>query len=235
MFSKRSLVWSGIAEERISVVPYGIDTVRFQPASQVHDGRFKVLFIGQRVARKGLRSLLRVWKKIRPKNAELIVAGGHQANEGVFGDFRGDFTDIPRMSPDALVALYQSADVFVLPSLAEGFGHVYLESLACGTPILCTVNTGAADLVVEGVNGWVIPSGCADALESRLAWILEHRNDVRAMRSAARASVEPYTWTRFRASVRQYARECTGSAKTQAGLPGLSGRFSPRQLVAGTR
>jgi glycosyltransferase involved in cell wall biosynthesis len=222
-FSKRSLVWSGIPAERISVVPYGVDTTRFEPAdvTTVDDRSFKVLFVGQRVARKGLRTLLRLWKKLQPRNAELILAGGHQSNEHIMADFHGLYTDIPRMSDKALMRLYKGADAFVLPSLAEGFGHVYLEALACGTPVLCTENTGAADLVVNGENGWTIPAGDADALEAQLLWMLGHREEVRAMRNAARASAERHTWFSFRESVREIACDTAARCKT---------RLSPRQF-----
>ena len=222
-FTKRSLCWSGIAPERISVIPYGVDTELFRPAAGVRSGTFKVLFVGQRMARKGLRALLRVWKQIAPADAELILGGGHQADAQLLHGFEGMYTDVPRMNEQALVRLYQSADVFVLPSIAEGFGHVYLEALACGTPVLCTENTGAADLVVQGKSGWVLPAGDATALEAQLRWILQHREQVRAMSPAARACAEQYTWPAFRASVRSIscavaavAAERT-RAKTSAG------------------
>ena len=204
-FTKRSLCWSGIDPERISVVPYGVDLEVFRTREIATRDRFKVLFVGQRVARKGLRALLRTWKKLAPENAELILAGGHQRDAQLLCGFEGCYTDIPRVTEGALVALYQDADLFVLPSLAEGFGHVYLEALACGTPVLCTENTGAADFVSSGVNGWVIPAGDAEALEFRLDWALTHREEVRSMRPAARACAERYSWSAFRASVREIA------------------------------
>jgi glycosyltransferase involved in cell wall biosynthesis len=232
-FSKRSLVWSGIPQERISVVPYGVDINRFEPTDAPNDRMFKVLFVGQRVARKGLRTLLRVWKRLQPKDAELLLAGGHHENSQVLADFRGSYTDIPRVSDVALAALYRMADAFVLPSLAEGFGHVYLEALACGTPVLCTENTGAADLVVNGENGWTIPAGDPDALESQLVWILSHRDEVRAMRKAARASAEHYTWSGFRRSVREIACRSAARCEPHSGVAAQFGSAFGKWVAEG--
>jgi len=78
--------------------------------------------------------LLSVWNKLKPSGARLIVAGGHVRDNTIFPAFAGSYEEILRISLSELVALYQNADVFVLPSVAEGFGHVYLESLACSTP-----------------------------------------------------------------------------------------------------
>src|SRR5215510_8459243 len=56
-----------------------------------------------------------------------------------------------RLSFPELAALYQQHDLFVMPSLIEGFGLVYLEAMGQGLPIVCTENTGGADIISDGV------------------------------------------------------------------------------------
>ena len=62
----------------------------------------------------------------------------------------------PSVSASELVEAYQDADLFVFPSIAEGFGQVLLEALACGLPILTTTHTAAPDIIRDGEHGFII-------------------------------------------------------------------------------
>jgi glycosyltransferase involved in cell wall biosynthesis len=201
-FTRRSLMESGVSADKITVIPYGVASETFQYGFPDKDAPLKVLYVGQKVARKGLRTLLRVWRQLQPANANLVLAGGHVRNDSVLDGYDGIYTEAPRISIAGLVRLFQQADLFVLPSLAEGFGHVYLEALSCGVPIVCTENTGAADIIKNGESGWILPAGDAVALADCLSWATAHRSQLREMRSAARAVAEKYSWTRFRQGIR---------------------------------
>lgn len=203
-FSKRSLIEGGVEPERIGVVPYGIDSDLFKFGRPKKDAPFTALFVGQKVARKGPRSLVRAWKELGLRSARLIVAGGHVRDQSLLSGFEGVYEEVPRTGLRQLIELYQQADVFVLPSVAEGFGHVYLEALSCGTPILCTGNTGGADVIQEGLDGWIVPVGDRAAIRDRLAWCASHRSIVQEMRESARRTGEMHTWGRFREKIRAF-------------------------------
>jgi glycosyltransferase involved in cell wall biosynthesis len=64
---------------------------------------------------------------------------------------------LPGLPHGRLAARLQSADVFVLPSLEDGFARTVAEALACGLPAVVTPNTGARDLIEPGVNGEIVP------------------------------------------------------------------------------
>jgi glycosyltransferase involved in cell wall biosynthesis len=120
VFTRRSLVSSGISAHKISVIPYGINSEVFQFGRPSVDQPMKALYVGQKVARKGLRMLLRVWQQLQPANARLILAGGHVRDQSVLQGFEQIYTETPRIGTGDLVRLFQDADVFVLPSLAAG-------------------------------------------------------------------------------------------------------------------
>src|SRR5439155_7854716 len=61
------------------------------------------------------------------------------------------------LAHDRLAAHLRRADVFILPSLEDGFARTVTEALACGLPVITTPNTGASDLVQPGVNGEIVP------------------------------------------------------------------------------
>jgi glycosyltransferase involved in cell wall biosynthesis len=107
----------------------------------------------------------------------------------------------PSVTFAELVEAYQQADLFVFPSVVEGFGQVLLEALACGLPILSTTHTAAPDLIEEGIQGFVVEPRRPDLLAQRIEWALQHPTQLAEMRVAARERAQQLTCARFRAGV----------------------------------
>ena len=203
-FTRRTLVENGAPASCVHVAPYGVDLARFRPGDGApHSQRpLRVLFVGTINQRKGIKYLLEAVRALGNGHIELVIRG--RAVDGL--------ELVHRMAPDAdvrlsvshdeLLAAYQSCDLFVFPSLGEGFGHVLIESLACGLPILSTTHTAAPDLITDGEEGFLVAPRRADALSERLEWALTHRPQLARMRRAARAQAETFTWERFRSRIR---------------------------------
>ena len=104
------------------------------------------------------------------------------------------------VSRDELRARYQASHVFVFPSYFEGFGLVLLEAMACGLPVITTDRDRGID-ILDGKTGQLVAAGDMDALVESLRWFSKNRNELPAMRNAARAKAEQYTWRKYRDSV----------------------------------
>ena len=204
-FSRSTLIDNGIPAERIHVIPYGVDNQKFNRTPYPND-RFdrtrplRLLFVGTINQRKGIKYLLDAMRLLHGAKVELKVCGR------VVDDL-SLFSGVPRVTvrpsvgwPDLLKA-YASADLFVFPSLAEGFGHVLLEALASGLPIVTTPRTAGPDLITEGVEGFVIPAGSAEAIADRIEWAVANRSLLADMSFAARRRAELFSWSRFRSTV----------------------------------
>jgi len=89
-------------------------------------------------------------------------------------------------------------DLVALPSIAEGFGLVILEAMACGVPVLCTTSTGGADFIVHRQNGLLIEPGSSEAIQRELEWALTHRDELFQMGQAARLEAAKHTWAAYR-------------------------------------
>ena len=203
-FTKRSLLENNVAAETITVIPYGVDLEHFHPrpgSSEVTKGRLELLFVGRINQRKGIRYLLDALRSFAPEEVHLTVCGRVVDDLKLFEEFGAQVTVRPSVSSDELVAAYQAADLFVFPSVAEGFGQVLLEALACGLPILSTTHTAAPDLIDDGVEGFIVEPGRVPALVERMQWALAHRAELAAMHAAARAKAECFPWDRFRSKV----------------------------------
>jgi glycosyltransferase involved in cell wall biosynthesis len=204
-FTRRTLIENGTAPNSISVIPYGIDLRRFSPASasqrSASSGKLRLLFVGIINQRKGIKYLLEALKLTGNKNIELTVCGRVVDDLSIFKPFASQVTVRPSVSFPELVNAYQQSDLFVFPSVAEGFAQVLLEALACGLPILSTTNTAAPDLIDDGIQGFVVEPRRPDLLAQRMQWAFDHPTQLNEMRAAARLRAEHFTWERFRAGI----------------------------------
>lgn len=208
-FTRQTLVENGIPEQSVHVIPYGVNLERFappRPAARTENGdRFKLLFVGTITQRKGITYLLEALKMLAHRNVELTVCGRVIDDLSLFKAFP-QVNIRPSVSASELLDAYRTSDLFVFPSLAEGFGHVLLESLACGLPILTTTSTAAPDLITNGVEGFIVEPRRPQQLAERIEWAMLHRRQLAEMRLAARYAAEQWTWARFRHGVRDVVR-----------------------------
>lgn len=196
-YTRQTVVENGVHENRVAVIPYGVDSQFFTPGQPPTDDKLTVLFVGQLVRQKGLHYLLEAWRRLKLPNARLRIVGGNPARvKRLNNNWNVEF--LGRLDWSALRNEYRGADLLCLPSLSDGFGLVVLEAMACGTPALVTKSTGAADLIEEGRNGFVVPPADLDPLTSRLEWASQNRDRLQEMRAQARACAWRYTLPRFR-------------------------------------
>ena len=203
-FTRSTLVEHGTPHDAVHVVPYGVDAQRFtpDPTRQAHTGsKLRLLFVGRINQRKGIKYLLEAIRLLATDQVELTVCGRVVDDLALFRPFADRILIRPDVSAPELLAAYQSADLFVFPSVAEGFGQVLLESLACGLPVLSTTHTAAPDLIESGRQGFVVAPRRPELLAAHMEWALTHRADLFAMRAEARALAEQFTWARFRQGV----------------------------------
>lgn len=200
-FTRKSLIHAGVTPDRIQVIPYGVDCRIFTNVKDSPSGKPKVLFIGQPSPRKGFQNLLDVWERLDNQGAELHIASGSTNNRRELSS-GGPITWYERLALSDLIGLMNRCDLLVLPSIAEGFGHVLLESLSCGLPILCSDATAGPDILRGWDRRFIFAAGDWDGFANRLDYWLANVDRLRKMRDSARHLAEALTWERFRESLR---------------------------------
>ncbi len=174
----------GIADEKLCMVPYAVDNAAFfARADAAHpnrealraslglDQRPIVLFSGKLIARKRPMDLVQAVAQLPPDQRPWALFAGD-------GELRAEIeaagVDTVRVlgfqQQQALPALYDLADIFVLPSEREAWGMVVNEAMTGSTAVICSDRIGSApDLVKPGVTGFTYPVGDVQALAATLA------------------------------------------------------------------
>ena len=104
---------------------------------------------------------------------------------------------IPSCSHREVLAEMASHDVFVFPSLFEGFGLVLLEAMAMGLPIITTPHTAGPDLITDGVEGFIVPIRSSAAIAEKLDELRRDPARRAAMSEQARVRARQFTWENY--------------------------------------
>ncbi len=195
----------GLTEDRLHVIYSGVDLTAYNPALReewrarkraelgIADSAMVFLFVGSGFARKGVPQLLRAMTGVR--GAHLIVVGKDRdlaLMQRTVGDMKlGDRVHFTG-GQDDVKPWYGMADCFVLPTLYDPFPNAALEAMACGLPLITSLQCGAAEFVESGVEGYV----CRDPLDvvelARCLNLAAAPGQAQRMGAAARRRVEAY-------------------------------------------
>jgi glycosyltransferase involved in cell wall biosynthesis len=215
-FAARTLAERGIPSERIHIVPYGVESASFIKRTRPPDKKapFKIIYAGSLVQSKGLTYLLDAIRELKSRNLRLTLCTRSVLDKKLLDEYADLEMDVKiGLSGRELACEIQTGDVFVFPSLAEGFGHVILEAMSCGVPVITTDHTCAPDVMVDGEHGFIVPIRDAEVIAEKVSWGIENRDELAAMGRAAAARARLFTWDRFRQGVRGAYGKMVASAQ----------------------
>ena len=209
-----ALARSGVARDRIAIIPSGVDCERFRPpgASERERARRELGLVPQDIAvgtvgmlepRKGQRFLIEAVALLRGGGEagsaiaaaapmRCFIAGGGALADAIAAEIRAlgldDSIRMMGMVEDPRGLLW-ALDIFAMPSLQEGLGVAALEAMACGLPVIASDTGGLAEAVENGRTGIRVPVGDARAIASAIAQLAAHPDLRAAMGMAGRERV----------------------------------------------
>ena len=213
---RRFLVAEGwTAEPRIAVLANGVERELFIQRSSYTARGLRFLFTGQWLRAKGIRYLTEAFALIclAHPDAELTCAGTGAPVDTVKASFPSGVRDrvrvLPRVDRAQLKHELARADVFLFPSLSEGFGAALIEALAAALPVVTTAVGVAADAVEDGRNAVIVPPADAPALSAAVMALVEDPDRRARLGRMAQETARRYEWDVVNAA---YAREIARAA-----------------------
>jgi len=196
-----------IYDRDISVIPNGIDLSKVECLSKedvrlnlgVKNDKKIILFVGALHPVKGLTYLVEAMKIIRDKNKQLILVG-----DGKERDHLKDLVKkyglekcvifIGKVPNDKVFKYMMASDVFVLPSLSEGFPNVVLEAMASGLPIVATNVGGLSEIVKDGENGFLVDPKNPEQIAEKINLFLEDEKFRERISKNSKNKAKEYSW-----------------------------------------
>jgi UDP-glucose:(heptosyl)LPS alpha-1,3-glucosyltransferase len=209
MCKRQAIDYYQVPEDKIEVIYNGVDLERFTPRvretyrlnvrKKLHIGDHEtvILFISRNYKRKGLHLLIESLSLLGRKahNIKILVAGrGNPKPYQRLASKLGFSNNMIFAGEERILEKYYGAsDMLVLPTLYDPFSNVCLEALACGLPVITTTSNGAAEIIEEGKNGYIIEDASDTGEIAKHISLLLSKEAREKMVNYAALSVKKYT------------------------------------------
>jgi glycosyltransferase involved in cell wall biosynthesis len=209
-WTKAALMKQSVPESKLVVVPLAFEASSSRPSaldlrpafsssprlSTVDSRRpLRVLFLGQVILRKGIQYLIEAAKLLKNEAIHFDIVGSIGISEEALKSAPPNMTFHGPVSRDRTDEFYHSADLFVLPTLSDGFALTQLEAMANGLPLIATPNCG--EVVTDGVDGLIVPASDPNALAEAFQLLIQDPEKLRSMSEATTAKVEQFSLARL--------------------------------------
>lgn len=189
--------------------PYGTTLETGTGNAEPHpvQGKFKILFVGRHIERKGIRYLIEAAKYLPRDQFEIRIVGVGDLTEQLkelAAHVSGNSAEIiftGKLSPEALASEYKTANVFTLPAIVdskgdtEGLGVVLIEAMELGLPIVASNVGGIPDVVIDGVSGILVPEKDPEALANAYKRLAAEPELIKQLLAGSQKRInECFTW-----------------------------------------
>jgi len=204
-WSKEALVQQGVPAEKQFVVPvaYEPEVIYAKPRTK-RPGALQVLWLGTVNLRKGIQYLIESAKMLQNEDVKFIIAGPIDISKDAVASAPKNMEFIGRVNRVQTAEVYKAADVFVLPTLSDGFAITQVEAMGYGLPVIATPN--CAEVVTRGVDGFIVPARDARALADA---ILSLRRDPALLQEMSRNALSKVCNFRLPMQADQVEQEVT--------------------------
>lgn len=204
-FAKNSFIEKGFNKEQILWNNYGVELCDFYALKKNETAENKsdlvVGYAGTLSARKNIKGIIQSIKELVDDglNIKLCLVGNIDKStfdEKLLNYFFINYKN--KVPQKELVNFYNAIDVFIQNSIEEGLSMVILQAMACGKPIIATENSGAADFIEDGKEGFIIPIMNNAILKDKIKHFYENRMEIKSFGERSILKVKHgFTWSDY--------------------------------------
>ena len=212
-WSKRALLEQDVEERKIFVIPLAYEKKNYSMRERKHSVSraepLRILWLGSVTLRKGIQYLLSAAQELTSEPVHIDVVGSVGITEGPVSKSASNVTFHGRVPRNQTSLFYERSDVFVLPTLSDGFALTQVEAMAHGLPVIATRHCGR--VVNHKKNGLLIPTRSPEAIVRAITYFLKNPSACREMGFRAIETAKKYTieqaLQRLRTAVAQKQKE----------------------------
>lgn len=203
-FAHASFTAQGVPPDKLSLLPLGARLETFRPGPAIVEARceriasgapLRVLYVGALSFRKGLWDLAAILRRFTGAEFQFRCVGPQMAEAArLLVDLSPLAEFVPKQPQRDLGQWYAWGDIFIFPTIEDGYAEVLAQAQAGGLPILTTANCSGPDLIRDGETGWVLPIRDPQAFVERLRWCSTNREAVAAMVRRIYSDFQPRDW-----------------------------------------
>jgi len=199
-WSKSGLINQGIEEHKIRIIPLPFDLkqehyafARSFPSQFTKQRPLRCLFLGTLTLRKGIHLVLEAAKVLEEFPVEFILVGRNEIDERLLTGKNITYKGI--VTREETDCYYQDADVFLFPTLSDGFGLTQLEAMAWQLPVIASENCGS--VVQHNHNGWIVDTIDSKKLLLQLQFILNNPSIIQIYSANTISTVKKFSTDKF--------------------------------------
>lgn len=213
---------SHFARSDVTVIPNAVDVSRFnlnerlrrrassREALKFSEHDFVLLLVGNDWKKKGLPTLLNAASEL-PESALRVLVAGRDNRAPFLAQIRSLNLEgrvrFEESSPDVM-QFYAAADLYAGPSLHDSFALPPIEAMACGLPVITSVNNGGSQIITEGFDGFILNNpGDSAALAQLVRQLYQHPDLRRNVGENAARTAQSYTWERTASDTWEFLKE----------------------------
>jgi starch synthase len=181
----------------IAVVPFGAPPPLPELAPTTSSGPLRVLYVGSLGQRKGLAYVLEAIQLLGIQVSLTMIGRPTSTKCAPLNAAIERHQWLVSMTHSQILEQMRQHDVLVLPSLFEGFALVIGEALSQGLPVIATENSGATEVIRDGVEGFIVPIRDSRAIAERLQQLLDNRDQLASMRQACLRRAAELSWAAY--------------------------------------
>ena len=224
-FAWRSFVDEGVPESKLRLMPLGSDVKGFRPSPRAIEERARrirrgdplaVVYAGSISYRKGMFDLAQMIRTLSGERFRFQLAGSVLPEcKKLVKELRGKAQFVGKVMQETLPEIYADGDVFLFPTIEDGFPVVLAQAQTSGLPVLSSANCSAVELIRKG-HGWVLPARSPELFIDRLRWCDAHREELAAMSESLYQDEEARGYDDVAAD---FERICASGMETGAPFP----------------
>ncbi|MGQ4876389.1 MAG: glycosyltransferase family 4 protein [Promethearchaeia archaeon] len=203
--SKEALInFYNVKEQNIIIINPGVDRDKFNPdkfSKKIRDkyGKNIILYVGLMNKRKRVTTLIKAMPEVIqniPESHLILIGDGPELKKcqklSKSLKIENNVSFLGYVNDMELPKYYASSDIYVLPSIIEGFGQVILEAMACGTPVLCVDKKPMSDIIGKGGETFSLKD--SKDLSKKLIYLLKNKDYLNLLRNNAIVQSKKFKW-----------------------------------------